>query len=523
MRTLRNRLLNALPWLLLIVSLALYLSTMAPTISWEHDGYDAGDLITAAYTLGIPHPTGYPTYMLLAKAFASLPVGDIAYRINLLSAVCAAATVVLLYSAGQELLPETPQARLASFCAAMLLATSRIFWSQALITEVYALNCLFFAATLCLSVRLARCPSAAVTAQPLRVSLWTAWLYGLSLGNHLTIAFSAPLILYHFWSTSRHRASRLMDWARVLGALLLGLAVYLYLPLRVGRQALFNWGNPADLRGFLWVVSGGIYRQYVLALPAAYWGDRLLAWAGLLREQFGLWGTALGLLGAWVHLRRNARQFAILALTFALYSLYAGAYNTTDSYVYLLPVYFLFALWIAWGALHLLHAFAGAPGKWSTLLTLAVALALLALPIGSLRRNLPLVDLHNDHTAYDYGSQVLAQVPDNSLLISATDPHTFTLWYFLRVVTGRDAVALVDRDLLGYDWYVDGLRRSYPWLDFPVAPSGLPPSVGQLVEANLSSRDVFLTDPDPALLAHYAFQQQEGPLYRLLPKESTAP
>jgi hypothetical protein len=81
---------------LFLFSLSTYLATLAPSITWRHDGADGGDLITAAYTLGIPHPTGYPLYVLLARLFTFLPWGGIAYRVNLMSAFFAAATVPLV-------------------------------------------------------------------------------------------------------------------------------------------------------------------------------------------------------------------------------------------------------------------------------------------------------------------------------------------------------------------------------------------------------------------------------------------
>ena len=40
--------------------------------------------------LGITHPTGYPTYLMLTHLFTYLPIGDPAYRVNLGSAVYAA-------------------------------------------------------------------------------------------------------------------------------------------------------------------------------------------------------------------------------------------------------------------------------------------------------------------------------------------------------------------------------------------------------------------------------------------------
>src|SRR3972149_1070758 len=67
-----------------------YYLTLAPNLTWAHGGHDGGDLIVAAYTLGVSHPPGYPAYTLLAHLFTLLPWGSVAFRVNLLSAVGAA-------------------------------------------------------------------------------------------------------------------------------------------------------------------------------------------------------------------------------------------------------------------------------------------------------------------------------------------------------------------------------------------------------------------------------------------------
>jgi len=69
------------------IALAVYVATLAPTVMW----YDMGEFATAASTLGIAHNTGYPLLILLGKGFTSLPIGDPAYRVNLMSAVFTAA------------------------------------------------------------------------------------------------------------------------------------------------------------------------------------------------------------------------------------------------------------------------------------------------------------------------------------------------------------------------------------------------------------------------------------------------
>ena len=88
--TRRNLLISLLPLLAGALALGLYASTAAPWLTWEHAGADGGDLITAAITGGVPHPSGYPTYCLLGRLYALLPLGSSARRLNLFSATAAA-------------------------------------------------------------------------------------------------------------------------------------------------------------------------------------------------------------------------------------------------------------------------------------------------------------------------------------------------------------------------------------------------------------------------------------------------
>ena len=77
------------PWSLFLIvgllPLIIYIYTLAPTITWRNDGADNGDFATAVAVEGVPHPPGYPTYLILGEAFKLLPFGDIAYRLNLLA------------------------------------------------------------------------------------------------------------------------------------------------------------------------------------------------------------------------------------------------------------------------------------------------------------------------------------------------------------------------------------------------------------------------------------------------------
>ena len=101
---------------------------------------DSGELVAAVHTLGVPHPSGYPLYVLLGKLWTLIvPVGSIAFRMSLFSAACAAIGVALLHRLAREI----GLGSAASVTAALLLAVSPSFWGEANVQRVYALNAVF--------------------------------------------------------------------------------------------------------------------------------------------------------------------------------------------------------------------------------------------------------------------------------------------------------------------------------------------------------------------------------------------
>ncbi len=108
---------------LCLLTFAVYWLSLAPTITWQHDGADSGDLATAVAVGGVPHPSGYPTYLAMAELFRSLPLGgDVAYRLNLMSAVCAAAACVAALATASDVVCAT---------TAWVAALSAVAWATA--------------------------------------------------------------------------------------------------------------------------------------------------------------------------------------------------------------------------------------------------------------------------------------------------------------------------------------------------------------------------------------------------------
>ena len=106
---------------ILALWLAIYIRTLAPSLLLG----DSAEFQTLSATLGMTHPTGYPVYLLAGKLFTLLPVGAIPARVSLLSAVCGALALGLLYL----LVIVLTGRRLAALPGPLLLGGVGVFWS----------------------------------------------------------------------------------------------------------------------------------------------------------------------------------------------------------------------------------------------------------------------------------------------------------------------------------------------------------------------------------------------------------
>jgi len=162
------------------VAIAVYLRTMAPSLI---EG-DPAELAIVSYVLGISHPTGYPLFTLLGHLFTKLPWGDVAGRLNLMSALLAAGAVTGAYL----LLRQVGVRPLLAFLAAGIYAFSPGLWTTAIRTDVHGLNALF--AALCILWLLQWARHAHEDGWPYLTTF--AFFYGLSLTNHITAYLLAP-------------------------------------------------------------------------------------------------------------------------------------------------------------------------------------------------------------------------------------------------------------------------------------------------------------------------------------------
>ena len=463
---------------LVISLLVVYLLTLAPGLTWANGGSDGGDLITATATGGIAHPTGYPLYLLAAKLFQSIPVGSLAFRTNLMSAIFAVSASLLVYG----LVVHYSSSRVIGLVSAFSFGLSPLMWSQAVITEVYAIHAFFVALILYLSS-----DHASLKFIQKNLDHGIGLMFGLALGNHLTTVLLFPILLYPLFSRqsiSLNENSPGRMWLfdrqaflKQLTGIGVGLSVYLILPLRAVFQPPINWGNPRTLDGFVWLVSGKLYQDQLLVLTLESILTRTRAVAALLIDQFGIPGLLIGLIGLVVYYKPSP-LFRNTIWTFFAFSAFAIAYATHDSYIYLIPAFLCFAVWIGLG-LNGLAELASKNFRYTSALFGVVFLIYIFILAGT---HWSQVDASKDLRAEEFGNEVLIQAPANAILFVRGDKAIFTMWYFHFALHDRQDLLIVVTDLLGFDWYQDSLISTYPALKL----SGPIPSVDVIAVENPS-------------------------------------
>jgi hypothetical protein len=224
-----------------LITLAMYLKTMAPTVSF----WDCGEFIACSYIMGVPHPPGAPLYILLGRLFSLLPIYEVAWRVNLMSVLSSALAIWCAYlstvalarrALGGSSLQAFGDNRditvlLGGVVSALSLAFSYTFWYNAVEAEVYGYS-IFFTA---LSVWLILYWEGTSHGQANdRWLLLIAYLFGLGGGIHLLCLLTVPTLLILVWFADA-RLRRLI-------LLLLGVGVWAFLAL-----AVLGPGKPSNI------------------------------------------------------------------------------------------------------------------------------------------------------------------------------------------------------------------------------------------------------------------------------------
>jgi len=492
------------PVLVFAASLALYLRTLLPDMAFD----DWGELQTVPHVLGIAHPTGYPTYILAAWLFELLPIGSVAFRANLLAAVCVAVALAAMTSTAQRLGVRP------AIAATVAVATGAIgtIWASAVVAEVNALHLALIALLVDRSLAWA-------DERRMRDLALGGLLVGLSLGNHLLTAFVAPFfVLFALWAGRQTLLERKRLILVPVAAGLAGLAVYLYIPIAASLGPPLPYNHPTTFDAFWFLVTGEQFRgQYDGLFTASNLGTLVDAlptlWTTALAQATAIL-PILGLAGlAILVVRRTAFGLACVGALLVGIDIWAN---------YLRLEHYLLVPWLLLG-LGAAVALEGAARGLATILPRrvdnaagpVVAFAAAAFAVVLIALNLPTVDLSGDRSARTYVDAVFGALPADAAILSfwgASPP----LWHAQLVLGERPDVLVVDDTNIVYEGWgthearIDALICSRPVFILPVRPSTLDPirerhtvtevlrvAVGALAPTAKFTLPVFRVEPRP--------------------------
>ena len=403
-------------WPIALAAFAAYVWTLAPGILPA----DSGEFQFVSHVLGIAHPPGYPLYTLLGKLATLLPIGSVAWRVNLLSAIFAALTLALVSRTVRRM----TQSSVAGLAAALALGGITTFWAQATTANIRSLMALFTALVVMLALQYGEQPSR-------RGLILLAVAAGLAVGHHGSLGLLfIPLVIY-LLVADRKLVKRPKWILAAAGAFLASLLVLLYLPIRSVLGAPFDTSHINSVsRFFEHILASGFRGDMFYFARADLLPGRVGVWLNILRMQFGI-PLALALAAAGVvALLRRPRSFILIGGVFLINTATAITYRAPQTVEYLIPSYVALALLLGIGLAETL-SLASRQAVLRALVTAAV-LGLCAMPwaanAGSFRA------LNRDDSTERTARALLQSAPADATILS--NWHWATPMWYLQYVEG---------------------------------------------------------------------------------------
>lgn len=460
--SLTGKRLDVWPLLLALASFLFYEFTLAPTVLWGDDAYFQRTAFTGELRAD---GGGHWLWLQFARLFSQLPLGDIAYRSNLLSAIAASGTIFVLYAAARE----AGLRRDGATVTVLSLAVGHTFWMHAVRAEVYTLFTLFVALHIWLWARWRkRDPEQDDTRgllQGPRPLYAGAALFGLTLLAHQMAIFLAPgwslLVLAH------SKIMRRRQLAKTTALFILGLAPFFAVVyVQIMAVAKVSWLQAIRL---YFTHAGSDFGPSLLNFSLASLPGDTSDWLAFTGLQFSSPVLLFVVWGIYEKLKRRPSPFWVALLVFYFVDvLFAISYRVNDRYVFLLPGYVALAMF---GGAGWQLARREISSRWTWMAkkraALAVVLILTVTPISTYYlasramaardinpmgiRTLPGRDPNHfflwpgkdDHFgAREYGEQTLAALPHAATLLADHTPFE-TLRYLQDVEGKRPDVRII--------------------------------------------------------------------------------
>jgi hypothetical protein len=500
----------------------LYLVTLAPSVAM----WDTGEYMAAAKVLGLPHPPGNPFFMLLGNVFGQLPLPvSYAAKINILAALSSALSAGFWFLITERIvarwIADHWQRLVIAGLATLIGATAFTVWNQSVVNEkVYTVSLLFFTIVSWLMIQWIEDPDGP---RADRTLILVAFLLGLGYSNHpagfLPLPAIGVAVLMVRWKT-------LLRWKLVLaafGALVIGLTPFIYEPVRAAYFPAINEGAPTACNDTLEAscTFTKLTKDRLMAnINREQYGEKVERGAPY-SAQVGMWWLyfkwqwlrdshqvmqglqfvvafaylALGLLGGYVHWRRDRRTFWYLGplmftMTLALIYYLNFKYGWSQDpelrdvarevrdrdYFYI----WSYSAWGVWAAIglgflweQLAHVIGGeeraedrspagkrpALAGWPSRRGFLLATPILLIALIPLVANWRFASRAGHYFTQAWSHDYLNSLEPYAIVVTNGDNDTFPLWYAQEVEGVRRDVTVAVTTYLDTDWFVRQMIR----------------------------------------------------------------
>jgi hypothetical protein len=448
-------------FLLLLILTPIYYRTLLPGLGYWGD---SAKYQFVGKVLGTVHLPGNPLYLLLNHLFVTVvPQGTLAFRVNLLSLCFSLAALLIFYN----LLLFLRIRPLIAFITALIFALTYTFWLFALVAEVYSLHLLLMVAVINLMLRWR-------ASRQERYFYAGCLLYAVSFGNHQAMAALLPSLVYLVWVTDRQTFWNPRKILTVAAFILLGLALYLYVPWRasdpttaflesrtaglwqyagsLGVGTAFHLGFADLVTGRLPVAAGFFWKNFLLLLPLAV---------------YGVFAVKDRQLNVFLLLLAAVNTILVLQLDFSEAD---GLY---------LPAFLVLAIYLGF-------AFEALAARWA--LVYRLAWGLLLIPLALLLINYRQVDQSNRIQHALRVEKMISVIQRDALVIADDYEYAAYFWYYLigEGLGERDLYALPDYAI--HSEAVKNYLAGQGSIKLPAQQQTLPPGLDVYIMASIASK-----------------------------------
>ncbi|GEM_PF-1444451 len=422
---------------------------------------DIGDLVTAGYVFGVAHPSGYPLFSLFGYIASHLP-GTLpaVSKIGFISILSSLGALIFYY----RFCREVTKSLFISLLSTSVLAFSYYFWLFTEMPEVFALNNFFIIVLLYFAIQF-------YTKKKISALYILAFLAGLSATHHQTIILIFPSILILI---AKHIKIIFASPKRVIsliGLVLLGFSVYLYVPLAASKNPVMNWDNATSLKNFLHLLlrkDYGIAPKVVNEVPISIKLILVKDYFTTLFDSYSYQICFIGLLGILFLGKKQKWLLASLLVGFILsgpfFIYYAAPFITTTTawgiterfYIF---SYVIFMFFVPFGFLLLKNSIERFfPKKMYSTILLGY---FLIVPLFLIIYNFPKTDLSKTHIGNTLAMDIISPLRHKSVLYVSGDTTAFNIWYVHYVLNKRKDIDIINPPGVASNYFLDNEINKY--------------------------------------------------------------